>query len=98
MVPARWKRNERRRLEQAIDEKDEQGKAITDQTLLMLLNAHTEALPFVLPEQKGQQQWALVLDTRAPIVGKLNVWKTGGDSLTLEAHSLAVLVLDDNKN
>ena len=33
----------------AIDETDEQGNAITDDTLLVLLNAHDETVSFVLP-------------------------------------------------
>ncbi len=49
----------------AIDEPDERGNPIVDETLLLLLNAHYEPMAFVLPlvaERTGQ--WELVLDTR----------------------------------
>jgi len=47
----------------AIDETDEQGNAITDDTLLVLLNAHDETVNFVLlysiKTNSGQLFWIL---------------------------------------
>ncbi len=48
----------------AIAEVDEQGNAIVDNTLLLLLNAHHEPLSFILPEVGDHRQWILLLDTR----------------------------------
>jgi glycogen operon protein len=47
-----------------IEEEDERGHPITDETLLILLNAYHEAVPFILPTLQPDQQWALLLDTR----------------------------------
>jgi glycogen operon protein len=46
-----------------IGEEDERGRPITGDTLLVLLNAHWEPIPFTLPAHKEGQQWELVFDT-----------------------------------
>ena len=48
----------------AIEETDEHGGRIVDDTLLLLLNAHYESVPFVLPTHRPEQRWELVLDTQ----------------------------------
>jgi isoamylase len=48
----------------AIEEVDERGRPITGDTLLILLNAHDDEVPFTLPEIDGDHhQWFRVLDT-----------------------------------
>lgn len=42
----------------------EHGNRIVDDTLLVLLNAHYESVPFVLPAHRPEQHWELVLDTQ----------------------------------
>lgn len=42
-------------------ETDEHGSRIVDDTLLILLNAHYESVPFVLPTRRPEQRWELVL-------------------------------------
>jgi glycogen operon protein len=77
----------------AIEETDERGQPIKDETLLVLLNMHHEPLPFTLPAHKRGVRWMPVLDTAA--IGKdtpLRMLK-GGQQYTLEARSLAVLRL-----
>jgi isoamylase len=49
----------------AIEEQDERGNPIIDDTLLVLLNAD-KSLAFVLPPFHDSGQWKLVLDTRYP--------------------------------
>ena len=49
---------------EAINETDEQGHPILGDTLLILLNAHHESVPMVLPVLKKNQHWETVLDTR----------------------------------
>ncbi|MCK8601275.1 glycogen debranching protein GlgX [Desulfoferrobacter suflitae] len=52
--------------EEAIDEVDERGNAISDDSLLLMLNAYHEPVPFTLPEHFGYEgQWELVMDTRS---------------------------------
>jgi glycogen operon protein len=48
----------------AIEEVDPRGNRIVDETLLILLNAHYEPVPFVLPAHRRQLQWELLIDTR----------------------------------
>jgi isoamylase len=48
----------------AMEENDEHGCRVVDDTLLILLNAHYESVPFVLPAHRPEQRWELVLDTQ----------------------------------
>jgi isoamylase len=48
----------------AIDEVDRYGEHITDDTLLIVLSAHHERLPFTLPLHRSPAEWELILDTR----------------------------------
>jgi isoamylase len=48
----------------AIDEVDRRGDRVSDETLLILLNAHYEPVPFVLPGHRRQLRWELLIDTR----------------------------------
>jgi glycogen operon protein len=47
----------------AIEEVDERGERITGDTLLVLLNAHTDKVPFTLPPLEADQQWQRIVDT-----------------------------------
>jgi isoamylase len=51
-----------------IYETDGRGNKITDDTLLILLNAHHEAMLFTLPELKRKTRWQLLLDTRQGVL------------------------------
>src|SRR4030095_699959 len=42
-----------------------EGEAIRDDTFLLLMNAHYELIPFVLPGQE-HIEWQLILDTMDP--------------------------------
>ena len=45
------------------DEVDERGRAIEGTTLLILLNAHHNSLPFKLPETQIEECWQPIIDT-----------------------------------
>ncbi len=49
----------------ATDVLNFEGEAIRDDTFLLLINAHHEAIPFVLPGQENLE-WQLILDTADP--------------------------------
>ncbi|MCI0702735.1 MAG: glycogen debranching protein GlgX [Planctomycetia bacterium] len=49
-----------------IDEVDERGRPIVGDTLLVMFNADSEAMPFTLPLHKESQRWELVFDTFRP--------------------------------
>jgi isoamylase len=49
-----------------IDEVDERGDPIKGDTLLLLLNAHWEEIPFTLPETTDGDVWQVLVDTAEP--------------------------------
>lgn len=80
---------------EAISEVDERGNRIVDDTLLILLNAHHESLPFVLPAYQPTMRWELILDTREPN-GKRTprlMLKGGASSYLMEARSVVLFRL-----
>jgi glycogen operon protein len=75
----------------AIEEVDQGGDPIRDDTFLLLLNAHHERVDFVLPAHRARLRWDLVFDTRDWTVTSTS-FKVG-DLFSLEARSLALLRL-----
>ncbi|HEX4947384.1 MAG TPA: glycogen debranching protein GlgX, partial [Blastocatellia bacterium] len=78
----------------AIADVNERGERVTDDTLLILLNAHYEPLPFTLPAHREGVQWELLIDTRfdngkpaEPTVCK------GGTTYEMEFRSLTLFRL-----
>jgi glycogen operon protein len=72
-----------------IDDEDERGDPIMGDTLLLLLNAHYEPVPFTLPLTKVGQRWELLIDT-AEEVGTPTAFQ-GQDKYPLKDRSLAIL-------
>jgi glycogen operon protein len=72
-----------------INEVDERGEPIVGDTLLLLLNAHWEQLPFVLPKTRQEHVWEMLVDTAERPDVPL-VWK-GGQEYPLYGRSLALL-------
>ena len=77
----------------AIEEVDAQGEGISDDTFLLLLNAHHEPLPFTLPAHRPGVKWELLLDTRAADGRRLHRPRKGGETYSLDGRCLAVLRL-----
>jgi glycogen operon protein len=95
LTPAAWSDPERRTLGMLLDgnailERDERGEAIVGDTLLTVLNAAAESIPFVLPAH-GAASWECVIDTAAPTAEPRPV--TGGSTVTLAARSVAIFRL-----
>ena len=79
----------------AISEKDEKGRPITDDTLLILLNAHHAPLAFTLPAHKRGIRWSPLVDTAAVTDTQKSVTSLkGGEHYIMDARSIAVLRLD----
>src|SRR5207253_1615956 len=72
-----------------IDDQDDRGEPIVGDTLLLLLNAHHEPIPFTLPLAKIEQLWELLLDT-AEEMGKPSAFQ-GEVRYPLKDRSLAIL-------
>jgi glycogen operon protein len=76
----------------AISEPDRRGGRITDDSFLLLFNAHHESLQFIVPREHGEE-WQVVVDTA---LATLPTPGTGlrvkeGDGLWLADRSLLVL-------
>ena len=74
----------------ALEEVDPRGERIVDDTLLLLLNAHHEPVPFVLPAHRRGVRWELVLDTRAAAGHPRQRLARGGASYALDGRSLVL--------
>ena len=77
---------------EAISEPDRHGRQITDDSFLLLFNAHDGDLGFKLPPARFGGMWFRVLDTADPLLAEEEspVVK-GGESVTVEARSVQVL-------
>jgi glycogen operon protein len=72
-----------------IGELDEHGEPIRGETLLLLLNAHHEAIPFALPPTRPDHHWQPVLDTTTDDRERAVI--DGGEQYLLQARSFALL-------
>jgi glycogen operon protein len=101
MTPADWSFSGTRvlgllLLGDAINEVDDRGNPILDDTMLVLLNAYHEALPFTLPSHNPDLRWSPLLDTRFP-QGRPNQDRLyhQGDDYHLVGRSLALLMAQE---
>ena len=74
----------------AIDETDEHGRRIIDDTLLVLLNAHHEIVPFTLPRSGRRQLWRVMFDTSETHTTTRRI--RSGHEYVLQGRSLVVLL------
>ncbi len=78
-----------------IGEIDEQGEPIVGESVLLLLNAHHEEIPFTLPTLAKQDVWTPLLDTdELPETGESLAC---GSRYALGARSVALLRRDGHK-
>jgi isoamylase len=79
----------------AIDETNERGERILDDTLLILLNAQDAPVPFTLPPAPPETRWVTMLDTAH--LRRSHRRLLGGDQYMLEERSVALLRLGRNR-
>jgi isoamylase len=97
MTDEEWKQESARCLGlflsgQGLDETNERGEPVKDENFLVLMNAHHEPIPFVLPVLPPGPIWVPLVDTSCEPAGT----PTCHQSVTtypLEARSLVVLVM-----
>jgi glycogen operon protein len=75
----------------AIDELDERGEPIRDDTFLLLLNAEAKPLSFTLPMREASLRWDRILDTSAAT--PFDVLHLAGNRYHVAHHALALLRL-----
>ena len=72
---------------------NEKGEHVHDDTVLILLNAHHEPVPFTLPAYVPGARWAVEFDTARPAVKRDEQVTAGGEPVTLEGRSLMLMRL-----
>jgi glycogen operon protein len=76
----------------AVDEIDERGQRVTDENFLLLMNAHHEVVPFLLPTTAPGMRWLALIDTSCQTSRSPGVQYEAGTPYALQARSLALLV------
>lgn len=71
-----------------IGDLDDRGDLIVGETLLILLNAHHEAIPFTMPATKTEHRWERVLDTAEPAGNAVSFIE--GEEYQIQGRSLTV--------
>jgi isoamylase len=75
-----------------LEEQAERGEPVTDQDFLLLMNAHHETIPFLLPAPPTGVGWVALIDTSGPISDNPACLFEPGTSYPLQARSLVLLV------
>ena len=76
---------------EAISEPDPRGQRVTDDTFLLLFNAHDEDITFHLPAARYGESWTVELDTSSPFLDEDSPGLKAATPVTVEARSLMVL-------
>jgi isoamylase len=74
-----------------IGDVDEDGDSIVGETLLILLNAYHEPLPFTFPKHQHDRHWERQVDTAD--AGAETTFHEGGDSYEIQGRSVIVFRL-----
>jgi glycogen operon protein len=80
---------------ETLDELDERGDPIEDDTLLFLLNPHDEPIAFYLPDSNPNRRWELIVRSDHPEWEEGHASYDGGKPLDLPARSVALLRLTE---
>jgi glycogen operon protein len=76
---------------EGLEETDRRGRPLVDDSFLLMLNAHDEAVPFVLPGLATASRWDAVLDTARFGGLRAEGRYAAGERYHLEGRSLALL-------
>ncbi len=95
MTPENWNDGHARCLGVLLDGRAQETgirRVGDDTTLLIIVNAHIEVVPFVLPKAAGGSRWVRLVDTHNPADAKPAAAKSG-DIYELSARGLVLFVL-----
>jgi glycogen operon protein len=79
----------------AIGDIDERGRLVSGDTLLILLNAHFESVPFVLPAVERGHEWVRILDTIE--ARSMEARFNGGTKYALQGRTVVLFTLDKHR-
>jgi glycogen operon protein len=74
-----------------LPDPNHRGELVTDDTFLMMFNAHSDEVPFTLPTAAWGPEWAVVIDTAHPQIDEGEQTYKAGEEVALTARSLMVL-------
>jgi isoamylase len=77
---------------EAAGEIDDRGQIIRDSNFVVLINAHHEQIPFILPLRTPHASWLVLVDTSCQTSQHATAFYSPADSYPLHARSLTVLV------
>jgi glycogen operon protein len=77
---------------EALDETDRRGRPLYDGNFLLLLNAHHELVPFILPDFSDGAMWQVLVDTAYEQGLAIDGRFSGSARYELQGRSLAVLM------
>jgi glycogen operon protein len=97
MTDAEWNQDFARCLgvslsRQAVDDADERGQRIQGDNFLLLMNAHYEEIPFVVPAPPSNSGWIAMIDSACQTTNRPDGFYATGSTYPLQARSLALLV------
>jgi glycogen operon protein len=75
----------------SLDIRDQRYLPTKDDTLLILLNAHHEPVPFILPAFRSDVRWGVVFDTARPDLKEGEQAEPGGGNIALAERSVMLL-------
>ena len=81
---------------EAISERDPRGERVSDDRFLLLFNAHSEPITFMLPDANLSAGWEVVVDSSNP-ENAGDTWLPGGE-LKVAARAITVLQSTDFAN
>jgi glycogen operon protein len=77
---------------QGIPDRDQLGRRVSDDSFLLLINAHDEKITFMLPDQAHAPRWTILLDTADPsMTNPSSDPVSAGASVAVSARALRLL-------
>ena len=74
-----------------LPDPDERGNPLSDDSFLLLFNAHSEPVAFTMPEPGWGEAWTAVLDTNDPLLEEDTLFYKSSEEVIAEARSVVVL-------
>ena len=76
----------------AIPDPDSRGNRVTDDSFLLLFNAHYEPVDFTVPSVEYGESWEVAISTSEPLADHMDEPPTkAGASVTVDARAIIVL-------
>ena len=81
---------------EGLKEVSDRGQPITDQSFLLLMNAHYEPVPFTLPSLAQEREWLTLVDTAHTTESNGHRFRDS-ELYPLQARSLVLLTQQQEK-